>query len=92
MVYLFRLDLAQQYIWGLVWAGLSMVPPVVVFKLIQFAQDLTTYNRNEALFYVAALLASIIVRSAGKVSTVLKIYRPLGFLLGLSSRDADVTS
>ncbi|KAF9291781.1 hypothetical protein BGZ68_002159 [Mortierella alpina] len=64
MVYLFRLDLAQQYIWGLVWAGLSMVPPVVVFKLIQFAQDLTTYNRNEALFYVAALLASIIIRSA----------------------------
>ncbi|KAF9953162.1 hypothetical protein BGZ72_005638 [Mortierella alpina] len=64
MVYLFRLDLAQQYIWGLVWAGLSMVPPVVVFKLIQFAQDLTTYNHNEALFYVAALLASIVVRSA----------------------------
>ncbi|KAF9932175.1 hypothetical protein BGZ67_004872 [Mortierella alpina] len=64
MVYLFRLDLAQQYIWGLVWAGLSMVPPVVVYKLIQFAQDLTTYNRNEALFYIAALLASIVVRSA----------------------------
>ncbi|CAO3567640.1 unnamed protein product [Mortierella alpina] len=64
MVYLFRLDLAQQYIWGLVWAGLSMVPPVVVFKLIHFAQDLTTFNRNEALFYVAALLASIVVRSA----------------------------
>ncbi|KAF9572321.1 hypothetical protein EC968_010045 [Mortierella alpina] len=64
MVFLFRLDLAQQYIWGLVWAGLSMVPPVVVFKLIQFAEDLTTYNRNEALFYVAALLASIVVRSA----------------------------
>ncbi|KAG0212547.1 hypothetical protein BGX28_006146 [Mortierella sp. GBA30] len=64
MLHLFRLDLALQYLWGLAWAGLNMVPPFVVFKLLQFAQDITTYNHNEALFYVAALLSSIIVRSA----------------------------
>ena len=65
MLNLFRLELAQQYLWGLAWVGLSMVPPFVVFKIISFAQDLSTYNRNEALFYVAALLASVVVRSAG---------------------------
>ncbi|KAF9350978.1 hypothetical protein BGX26_010892 [Mortierella sp. AD094] len=64
MLYLFRIDLALQYIWALAWAGLSMVPPFVVFKLVSFAQDLSTYNRNEAMFYVAALLASIVVRAA----------------------------
>jgi Sec-independent protein secretion pathway component TatC len=65
MLGLFRLELAQQYLWALAWVGLSMVPPFVVFKIVSFAQDLSTYNRNEALFYVAALLASIVVRSAG---------------------------
>lgn len=65
MLNLFRLELAQQYLWGLAWVGLSMVPPFVVFKIISFAQDLSSYNRNEALFYVAALLASVVVRSAG---------------------------
>lgn len=64
MLHLFRLELAQQYLWGLAWVGLSMVPPFVVFKIISFAQDLSTYNRNEALFYVTALLASVVVRSA----------------------------
>ncbi|KAG0219462.1 hypothetical protein BGX33_002732 [Mortierella sp. NVP41] len=64
MLNLFRLELGQQYLWALSWVGLSMVPPYVIFKIIQFAQDLTTYNRNEALFYVAALLLSIVVRSA----------------------------
>ncbi|KAF9150173.1 hypothetical protein BG015_008030, partial [Linnemannia schmuckeri] len=64
MLNLFRLELAQQYLWGLAWVGLSMVPPFVVFKIISFAHDLSTYNRNEALFYVAALLASVVVRSA----------------------------
>ncbi|KAG0291864.1 hypothetical protein BGZ97_005765, partial [Linnemannia gamsii] len=64
MLGLFRLELAQQYLWALAWVGLSMVPPFVVFKIVSFAQDLSTYNRNEALFYVAALLASIVVRSA----------------------------
>lgn len=70
MLSLFKLDLAQQYIWALVWTGLSMVPPFVVFKLLGFAQDLSTYNRNEALFYVAALLASTVVRSAGPLSVI----------------------
>lgn len=65
MLGLFRLELAQQYLWALAWVGLSMVPPFVVFKIVSYAQDLSTYNRNEALFYVAALLASIVVRSAG---------------------------
>ncbi|KAG0376995.1 hypothetical protein BGX24_006869, partial [Mortierella sp. AD032] len=64
MLNLFRLELAQQYLWALAWVGLSMVPPFVVFKIVEFAQDLSTYNRNEALFYVASLLASIVVRSA----------------------------
>ncbi|KAF9913001.1 hypothetical protein EC991_005869 [Linnemannia zychae] len=64
MLSLFRLELAQQYLWALAWVGLSMVPPFVVFKIVEFAQDLSTYNRNEALFYVSALLASIVVRSA----------------------------
>ncbi|KAF9145848.1 hypothetical protein BGX30_006331 [Mortierella sp. GBA39] len=61
MLSLFRLQLALQFLWGLAWVGLSMVPPFVVFKIISFAQDLSTYNRNEALFYVAALLASVVV-------------------------------
>ena len=65
MLSLFRLELAQQYIWAAVWAGLGLVPPFVVFKLVQFSQDISTYNRNEALFYIAALLVSIVVRSAG---------------------------
>ncbi|KAG0358957.1 hypothetical protein BG005_001558 [Podila minutissima] len=64
MLSLFRLELAQQYIWAAVWAGLGLVPPFVVFKLVQFSQDISTYNRNEALFYVAALLVSIVIRSA----------------------------
>ncbi|KAF9928521.1 hypothetical protein FBU30_002320 [Linnemannia zychae] len=64
MLSLFRLELGQQYLWGLAWVGLSMVPPFVVFKIIDFAQDIASYNRNEALFYVAALLASIVIRSA----------------------------
>ncbi|KFH65450.1 hypothetical protein MVEG_08928 [Podila verticillata NRRL 6337] len=64
MLSLFRLELAQQYIWAAVWAALGLVPPFVVFKLVQFSQDISTYNRNEALFYIAALLVSIIVRSA----------------------------
>ncbi|KAF9410567.1 hypothetical protein BGZ94_001603, partial [Podila epigama] len=64
MLSLFRYELAQQFVWAGVWAGLGLVPPFVVFKLIGFAQDLTTYNRNEALFYVAALLVSILIRSA----------------------------
>ncbi|KAI1311040.1 hypothetical protein EDD11_003582 [Mortierella claussenii] len=64
MLHLFRFDLAQQYLWALAWAGLSMVPPFVVFQLLEFAQDVSTYNQNEAMFYVAALLVSIIVRSA----------------------------
>ncbi|KAI7828625.1 hypothetical protein BC939DRAFT_61773 [Gamsiella multidivaricata] len=64
MLYLFRLDLAQQYVWALAWTGLSMVAPFVVFKLLEFAQDISTYNRNEAMFYIAVLLVSIVVRSA----------------------------
>ncbi|KAF9109673.1 hypothetical protein BGX27_007345, partial [Mortierella sp. AM989] len=64
MLNLFRMDLTLQYIWALAWVGLGMVPPFVVFKLVGFAQDLSTYNRNEAMFYVAALLVSIVVRSA----------------------------
>ncbi|KAF9205597.1 hypothetical protein BGZ49_003809 [Haplosporangium sp. Z 27] len=64
MLYLFRFDLAVQYIWVLAWVGLGMVPPFVVFKLISFAEDLSVYNRNEAMFYVAILLASIVARSA----------------------------
>ncbi|KAG0032801.1 hypothetical protein BGZ82_006378 [Podila clonocystis] len=64
MLSLFRLELAQQYIWAATWAGLGLVPPFVVFKLVQFSQDISIYNRNEALFYVAALLVSIVVRSA----------------------------
>ncbi|KAF9402879.1 hypothetical protein BGX21_008287 [Mortierella sp. AD011] len=64
MFYLFRLRLSLQYIWALAWAGLGMVPPFVVFKLVSFVQDLSTYNRNEAIFYVAVLLASIVARAA----------------------------
>ncbi|KAF9190285.1 hypothetical protein BGZ50_000316 [Haplosporangium sp. Z 11] len=64
MFHLFRFDLAQQYIWALAWTGLSMVPPFVVFKIIEFAQDISTYNRNEALFYAAMLLVSVVIRSA----------------------------
>ncbi|KAG0052672.1 hypothetical protein BGZ83_002281 [Gryganskiella cystojenkinii] len=64
MLSLFKLDLTQQYLWALAWAGLSMVPAFVVFKLLEFAQDLSTYNRNEALFYIAVLLASTVMKSA----------------------------
>ncbi|KAF9439361.1 RNA endoribonuclease [Entomortierella beljakovae] len=66
MLQLFRFELTQQLIWALAWAGLGMVPPFVVYKLISFSQDLSSYNRNEAMFYVASLLASIVTRSAGK--------------------------
>ncbi|KAG0245363.1 hypothetical protein BGX31_007435 [Mortierella sp. GBA43] len=64
MLHLFRFELAQQYLWALGWAGLSLVPPYVVFKLLSFAQDLSIYNRNEALFYVAALFVSLVLRAA----------------------------
>ncbi|KAG0343622.1 hypothetical protein BG004_005130 [Podila humilis] len=62
--YIENRELTQQYIWATVWAGLGLVPPFVAFKIVQFSQDISTYNRNEALFYVAALLISIVIRSA----------------------------
>jgi FtsH-binding integral membrane protein len=68
MLNLFRPELGQQYLWALGWAGLSLVPPFVVFKLLSFAQDLSIYNRNEALFYVASLLAALVLRAASKIS------------------------
>ncbi|KAF9916044.1 hypothetical protein BX616_004750 [Lobosporangium transversale] len=64
MLHIFRLELIQQYLWALAWAGLGMVPPFVVFKILGFSEDVSSYNRNEAMFYVAALLTSIIARSA----------------------------
>lgn len=72
MLSLFRLELTQQYIWAAAWAGLGLVPPFVVFQLVHFSQDISTYNRNEALFYVAALLVSIVVRSAGTYTVLIK--------------------
>lgn len=65
MLNIFRPELGQQFIWALGWAGLSLVPPFVVYKLLAFAQDLSIYNRSEAMFYVTSLLVSIVLRGAG---------------------------
>ncbi|KAG0234477.1 hypothetical protein BGW42_006558 [Actinomortierella wolfii] len=64
MFSLFSVTLWQQFIWALAWCLLGLVPPLVVYKLIGYIQDPSTFKHNEALALVVLLGFALIVRSA----------------------------